>query len=121
LSKCSNEDDECLLLLLSKVAIDFKAAEADTFPNSAGSGEALVMDVSSGRITAVLGGSGGAIRCRLGGDDDDNVGRGRSLCGGWDGDDPMSSPSEYDDSAGSLLVDDIGWPDPGFFHNLYTL
>jgi len=90
LSKCSNEDDECRLLLLSSVAIDFRAAEADTFPNSTGSGETLVTEVSSGRIAAVLAGSGGGtIRFGWGGgdgddddDDDDGVASGGSLCDG---------------------------------------
>jgi len=122
LSKCSNEDDECLLLLLSSVTIDLRAADADTFPNSAGSGVALVTDVSSGRIAAGLAGSGGGTnRFWLGDDDDDDVEGGGSFCDGWDNSDPTSPPSECDDSAGSLLVDDVGWLDPGFFHNRYTL
>ena len=101
-------------MLLSSDTIDLSAAEADTFPNSAKSGEALVTDVSSGRIAAVLAGSGGGtFRFKFGGDGDNDVGAGRSLCGIWGGGDPASPPSKYDDSVDSLL-------DPGFFHNRYT-
>ena len=79
----SNEDDECLLLLLSRDTIDLSAAEADTFPNSAGSGETLVTDVSGGRIAAVLAGSGGGT-CpfKLGGVVVEGVWMAESLCDG---------------------------------------
>ena len=68
--------NECLRPLLSRDAIDLSAADADTFPNSAGSGVALVADVCTGRIAALLAGSGGGtIRLKLGGDaEDDDIG-----------------------------------------------
>ena len=76
MSRCSNEVDESLLLLLSNDTIDLSAAEADTFPNAPESGEAVVTDVSNGRIVAVLAGSGGGtIRFWLG----DDAGTGRSF------------------------------------------